>query len=75
MENDGAVGAGSVDFWSADDDAAVGNFIETGEHGEDGGFPATGVADESDEFAFLDIQVEIDDGFEWFSERVRVGFG
>ncbi len=58
----------------SDDDPAIGDFVQPGEHGEDGGFSASGVPDETDEFAFFDVQIEIDDGFERFSEGVRVVF-
>jgi hypothetical protein len=75
LEDHGAVGAGAVDLAVADDHAAVGDLVETGEHGQDGRFAAAGVADQADELALLDVQVEIDDGLERLAVRVRVELG
>src|SRR5690606_24115012 len=63
LENDAAIGAGRGDLLAGEDDAAAGDVGESGDHGEHGGLAAAGVADQGDELALADLEVEVlDDG-------------
>ena len=53
-----------VDDAIADGDRAGGDILKTGDHAERGGFAAARRADEHDEFAVLDFEIEVFDGVE-----------
>ena len=55
----------------ADLDLAVGDLLETGDHAQGGRLAAAGRADEHDELAVLDVEVQVGDG----AVAVAVGLG
>ena len=70
LEDNAAVGAGAGDFLAGEHDAATRYVSEAGDHGEDRGLAAARVADEGDELALLDTQVEVLD-----DDRLALGRG
>ena len=51
-----------VDDPVVDGDRAAADALETRDHPQSGGLPAAGRADEDDELAVLDVEVEVGDG-------------
>src|SRR4029450_6695041 len=59
LEDHGAVEAGAVDLPVGDDDGAVARLGEAGQHLEDGGLAAAGMADQADELAAVDAEPDV----------------
>ena len=59
-----------VDPLAADDDVAAGDILEPGDHAQQGRLAAARRADEDDELAFRDLEVDALDDFE-VAERLR----
>ena len=55
------LGFGVRDVAAADQDLPAVDVLESGEHPQRGGFAAAGRADEDEELAVLDVQVELID--------------
>ena len=59
LEHDAAVGAGAVHAFTVKEDFAGVGFGEAGEERHKGGLAGAGVADDGDELAFLDLEVDV----------------
>ncbi|MDT4879435.1 hypothetical protein FQZ97_1151110 [compost metagenome] len=59
LEHHGALGAGFVDLTAVEDDPAGGGLVQAGDDVQNGGFAAAGVADQGDELALVDAQVDV----------------
>jgi len=58
LEHYAAIGSSTLDFFLIDEDASLGDVVESGDHGKDGRLAATGVAEDADELAFLHFEIE-----------------
>ena len=59
LEHHAAIQAGAFDFAPVHEHIAVGSLIQSGQHVEDGGLAAAGVADNADELAFVETEVDV----------------
>ena len=59
LEDHGAVEARAVDLAVVDDDGAVARLIEAGQHVQDRGLAAAGMADQADELAAVDAEPDV----------------
>ena len=59
LEYHAAVEAGPPDFAAVHEGLAGTGFVEPGQHVEDGGLAAAGVADDADELALVDVEVDV----------------
>jgi hypothetical protein len=69
LEDDAAIGAGLDDLLAGEDDGAVRGLGEAGDDGEHGALAAAGVADDADELALREGQVEAFDDGGWALRR------
>ena len=51
----------AVDLRAADKNPAAGRVFQTGDHAQDGGFPAAAGAEQTDQFPFVDDKVDVFD--------------
>ena len=59
LEDHGAVEAGPVDLAVVDDDGAFARAVEAGQHVQDRGLAAAGMADQADELALVDAEPDV----------------
>ena len=64
------------DLAAVDDDGAVARLVEAGQHVEDGGLAAAGMADQADELAAVDAEPDVleDRGLGTVTEPARQAF-
>src|SRR3990172_8616473 len=63
LEYDAAIRAGSGDLATVENDAALADVVEPRGHRQHGRFAATGMADDGNEFAFANLEIEAVDDF------------
>ena len=59
LEDHGAIETGTVDLSIVDDDGAIAWAVETGQHVQDRGLAAAGMADQAAELALVDAEPDV----------------
>src|SRR5258708_1013900 len=70
LKHHAAIGAGTIDRFAIDGDAALGRLEEACDCIEQGGFAAAGRSDDRNEFSGIDVDRSIANGFDRTLERV-----
>ena len=73
LKHDCTVGPRFTDFLAIEDDAAFGGLVQAGDDVQYGGFTTTGVTDQGDELALVDLEIKVlDDGQRALGRRINL---